>query len=479
MEKYLRKKMGPNNIDVRYKTLHGIIARAAEFLCKENQHGSWGDTRTNAACIWAISNCGLAKSHKKFVRYTIGNLLEGNTMDEDGMCWNYEIWDTSVSAIAIKNGSGTDFSRCLSKIQEWLLTEYSETEKNFRNEPWETLWAIGALLYLGRLKQNSKQLIKDSIFWLLGMRNSEGALISPHYVGLLLTVMTFAYKNIGLSQKEKFVYDEAIRQSISYLLNQYKKKKKENALWNDEPWSIGLILHGLAVSYKWSPQIFQDDNFNEYLINWCNKRWDMSLGWTDVVDTSNLLIGLSEYYINREMMLRNFDETKRAKIQKKISDNVNFEFREIGVKPMTVYPIWKERKFRLKKRTSCILMPFKQPWSEKIRQVLKDVLKRCGFEAFRPDDLYDREVLEGIWKAINEAEIIIADCSGGNLNVFYELGIAQTIGKEVILICQNIEKDIPFDLRSQRVIQYDKRNPKEILGEKLPELIDYIKEGKM
>jgi hypothetical protein len=54
------------------------------------------------------------------------------------------------------------------------------------------------------------------------------------------------------------------------------------------------------------------------------------------------------------------------------------------------------------------------------------------------------------------------DFSGKNPNVFYEVGIANTLGKHVIPITQHME-DIPFDLRHHRVILY--LNNKEGLDE--------------
>ena len=59
-----------------------------------------------------------------------------------------------------------------------------------------------------------------------------------------------------------------------------------------------------------------------------------------------------------------------------------------------------------------------------------------------------------VWTAICRSRIIIADCTGRNPNVFYEIGIAHTVGKPVILIAQN-SKDVPFDLRHIRYIPYE------------------------
>ena len=47
-------------------------------------------------------------------------------------------------------------------------------------------------------------------------------------------------------------------------------------------------------------------------------------------------------------------------------------------------------------------------------------------------------IIEDIWKSINEAKFLIADVTGRNPNVFYEIVVAHTIGKSVIIISQDI-----------------------------------------
>lgn len=49
--------------------------------------------------------------------------------------------------------------------------------------------------------------------------------------------------------------------------------------------------------------------------------------------------------------------------------------------------------------------------------------------------------------------MIIADVTGRNPNVMYEIGIAHTLGKTVILLTQEVH-DIPFDFRGYRHIDY-------------------------
>ena len=72
----------------------------------------------------------------------------------------------------------------------------------------------------------------------------------------------------------------------------------------------------------------------------------------------------------------------------------------------------------------------------------------------RADDLSGAEtIVNEIWSFISHAAVVIADCTGRNPNVFYEIGIAHTVGVPVILIAQDLA-DVPFDLRHQRVIDY-------------------------
>ena len=80
-------------------------------------------------------------------------------------------------------------------------------------------------------------------------------------------------------------------------------------------------------------------------------------------------------------------------------------------------------------------------------------------EPIRGDELFHTgSVVEQIWDQIKKAKLLVADLSGRNPNVFYELGLAHAAIKPVIFTANNID-DIPFDLRHLRVIVYDIREP--------------------
>jgi len=72
----------------------------------------------------------------------------------------------------------------------------------------------------------------------------------------------------------------------------------------------------------------------------------------------------------------------------------------------------------------------------------------------RVDDMWDDStVIQDIFSLIFRSTIVVCDFSGRNPNVFYECGIAHTLGKHVVPIAQH-QSDVPFDLRHHRYLSY-------------------------
>jgi hypothetical protein len=118
-------------------------------------------------------------------------------------------------------------------------------------------------------------------------------------------------------------------------------------------------------------------------------------------------------------------------------------------------PLWRSRDFTVREKLCFVLMPFKDTFRPVYDDHIKPVVTKLGLDCKRSDDIYGtRSVMEDIWEQICQARILIAELTGQNANVFYELGIAHTVGKSVILIAQS-EDDVPFDLRHLRHITYD------------------------
>lgn len=109
--------------------------------------------------------------------------------------------------------------------------------------------------------------------------------------------------------------------------------------------------------------------------------------------------------------------------------------------------------------TSFVISPFGEPFDTYFSHIVKPALEECGLYAIRGDSLYrPTTIVDDIWQGIREAKLLIAELTDRNPNVFYELGLAHAISKPVILISKSID-DVPFDLRSIRVLVYDKDHP--------------------
>jgi nucleoside 2-deoxyribosyltransferase len=72
-------------------------------------------------------------------------------------------------------------------------------------------------------------------------------------------------------------------------------------------------------------------------------------------------------------------------------------------------------------------------------------------------------VVQSIKAAIGAASLIIADVTGANPNVMYEVGFAQAQNKPLLLIA-NSSRSIPFDLAGVRVVIYDLAHAEEFVG---------------
>ncbi len=99
------------------------------------------------------------------------------------------------------------------------------------------------------------------------------------------------------------------------------------------------------------------------------------------------------------------------------------------------------------------MMPFNAEFAA-VYESLKETAGKVGLRCRRADDIWETPaIIQDVVSLIDRSRVVICDCTGRNPNVFYEIGIAHTLGREVILIAQ-ADADIPFDLRHLRYVRY-------------------------
>ena len=94
-----------------------------------------------------------------------------------------------------------------------------------------------------------------------------------------------------------------------------------------------------------------------------------------------------------------------------------------------------------------VLMPFDSSFNDIYEFGIKGACSDAGLYCERVDEqVFLGSMLERIYSQISRADILVADMTGRNANVFYEVGYAHALGKNVVLLT-SVAQDIPFDLK--------------------------------
>lgn len=138
-------------------------------------------------------------------------------------------------------------------------------------------------------------------------------------------------------------------------------------------------------------------------------------------------------------------EAQQAQAKSRNLNNVSeFSFLEsLGINPY----------IKKDDRLVFVLMPFNSQFDDTYK-LISNTVQELGLKCSRGDsDQRSSSILTYIIEEMMRSELIIADITGRNSNVFYELGIAHAMNKNVLIIANN-SYDIPFDVSSVRVLIY-------------------------
>lgn len=114
-----------------------------------------------------------------------------------------------------------------------------------------------------------------------------------------------------------------------------------------------------------------------------------------------------------------------------------------------------------------VITPFNEDFLALYDELKKDFEE--NFDFTNAGDLDNQQnILQDIVEGIYQADVIIADLTGLNPNVFYELGLAHAMNKKVIIITQDLG-ELPFDIKSYRANEYS------LQFNKLPQLVKELK----
>ena len=124
--------------------------------------------------------------------------------------------------------------------------------------------------------------------------------------------------------------------------------------------------------------------------------------------------------------------------------------------------------------TCFVMQPFAQPLGGYYEKIYAPAIEKAGLRPVRADtEIFGTgKIMDQVWEGISAAKVLVAELTGRNPNVFYELGLAHALEKPVVLVCADGRDDVPFDLQHIRVIYYSTDDP--FWGNKL---IDKVSEN--
>ena len=110
---------------------------------------------------------------------------------------------------------------------------------------------------------------------------------------------------------------------------------------------------------------------------------------------------------------------------------------------------------RAKGTRRCFLaMPYFQKFLC-IQDVVVKSVSAAGWLILRADEIArPRRITDAIFQGILTSDLVVADITGSNPNVFYELGFAHASGRDIIMLCQGSPKRLPFDIAHERTVFY-------------------------
>lgn len=104
-----------------------------------------------------------------------------------------------------------------------------------------------------------------------------------------------------------------------------------------------------------------------------------------------------------------------------------------------------------------VLQPFDRgKFDRRYKEIIEPIIKECGLIPYRVDeDNYSIIPIESIHTKIKESSICIAEITTDNPNVWYELGYALALEKNIVILCsEERTTQFPFDIRHRNILIY-------------------------
>lgn len=181
-------------------------------------------------------------------------------------------------------------------------------------------------------------------------------------------------------------------------------------------------------------------------------RWNVNVHWSDV---ANLLFCNTDTPTDAAAYLAD-DGKSLPEALRRFVLAVDAQLKSLPKADfMFSFPLSEPLRQPHQQRPSFLAMPYGFAWFEPVKAKILAAAEAESFHCQVSKDMSNPgHILDQIWTEIRKSEVVIADVTAGNCNVYYEVGLAHALGKDIIFVTQDTAP-LPFDVMTSRLIRYD------------------------
>lgn len=302
--------------------IRNLLQKVVNFLVNKNSsQGNWEDVRSTAVVLFALSEVLKEDNVTIETRHIINDIIENSKSwlsgqarrEERGISWSSEIWDTSLSIIALLGDE-----RYLDKINlaiNWLKSQKCHNNNSWYDEIWETSLALIAIIKyessLGSNKIKDNIWIDTSLDWLCSFPvDRNGKYITPHYSAFILWLIS-VLKESNYPKTNSF---ENLIKLGEQIYNWFQDQTLRDNLWSSYIFSNSYSLYALSKYAKINNKSLSIDLKD--ITGWFIERQSQNGCYEDYEDSALAILALSG-------VLENIEDNNFAKIAITLENQLN------------------------------------------------------------------------------------------------------------------------------------------------------------
>jgi hypothetical protein len=126
-------------------------------------------------------------------------------------------------------------------------------------------------------------------------------------------------------------------------------------------------------------------------------------------------------------------------------------------------PLFARKDYSVIPKSCFALLPNNNIGQQTYNELIDVVMKETKYKCVKSEEIFNSaSVLDKIWDRLNTVDLVIADITGWDADVFYLTGLACGLGKKIIYLTQN-QEDVPFDLKEGSRLIYSLKSYKEAI----------------